>query len=172
MTNNIMPTTAIGEITKSYGDGFYAIKPLGKVKGVEFQPIPRVPMCQLGNVEFTQIMPFKVGDKVPISFLSFSQSNHLENDNTNDLDSDLTNNFVDCIAYPFIIPTASNPIIENVITIKGDVVQTSNIDLTGNTSQTGDLQASTVKETTNGVKLGDHKHRGITSGNDLSGGPI
>lgn len=174
----VLPTTAIGRITKSYGDGFYAIKPLGKIKGVEMEPIPRVPMCQLGNAEFTQIMPFKEGDVVPISFLSFSQSNYLENDDEDNLDSDITNNFVDCIAYPFIIPSASKPIIEGVITIKGDVVQTSNVNLTGNvtqtgnTSQVGNLNASNVKETTKGISLGDHLHSGAVAGNDTTGGPV
>lgn len=186
----VLPTTAIGRITKSYGDGFYAIKPLGKIKGVEMEPIPRVPMCQLGNAEFTQIMPFKEGDVVPISFLSFSQANYLENDDEEDLDSDITNSFVDCIAYPFIIPSASKPIIEDLITIKGDVVQTSNVNLTGNVTQTGnleltgnsavsgnssvsaDLTAGTVKETTTGISLGDHAHSGAVAGNDTTGGPV
>ena len=89
----VIPTTTLGKITRSYGDGFYAIQPIGTIKGVAFAPIPRVPMCQLGNFDINQIFPFKVGDIVPIAFLSFSQSNYLEAEENQDLDSDTTNDF-------------------------------------------------------------------------------
>lgn len=163
---DIVPTTILGQITKSYGDGFYAIKPLGKIKDVELEPIPRVPMCQLGNSSFKQLIPFKVGDIVPIAFLTYSQSNYLENDDIDNLDSDITNNLVDCIAYPFLIPTSANVINAQKIEITGDMT------IQGNLAQTGDLTATNIKETSNGVDLGTHKHKDVTVGADLTGGPV
>ena len=148
----VIPTTTLGRITRSYGDGFYAIEPLGTIQGVEWQPIPRVPMCQLGNISVNQIFPFNIGDVVPISFLSFSQSNFLEGNDEGDLDSDLTNSFADCIAFPFVVPTSSNALNAETITINGNVEQSGTI--------TNDETIS------NGIALTTHVHGGITKGSD------
>lgn len=153
----IIPTTALGKITKDYGDGFYAIQPLGKIKGVAFAPIPRVPMCQLGNFSINQIFPFSVGDVVPIAFLSFSQSNYIEGGEEEDLDSDTTNDFSDCIAFPFVIPTASNSINAETITINGNIEQSGTI--------TNDEITST------GIALTTHIHSGVTKGLDKTEKP-
>ena len=151
----IVPTNAIGEITQVYGDGFVAIKPLGSIKGVEFEPIPRVPMCQLGNSEFSQVFPFKVGDVVPIAFLMFSQSNYLMGNDTGDLDSDMTNEMGDCIAFPFKIPSISNP-----VTGESDTISTS-----GNIKQNGTVTATDCI-TESGISLDTHVHGGVTKGGD------
>ena len=151
----VIPTTTLGRITRSYGDGFYAIQPLGTIKGVEWQPIPRVPMCQLGNISVNQIFPFNIGDVVPISFLSFSQSNFLEGNDEGDLDSDLTNSFADCIAFPFVVPTSSNAL---------NALNAETITINGNVEQSGTI---TNDETiSNGIALTTHVHGGITKGSD------
>ena len=148
----VIPTTTLGRITRSYGDGFYAIQPLGTIKGVEWQPIPRVPMCQLGNKSVNQIFPFNIGDVDPISFLSFSQSNFLEGNDEGDLDSYLKNSFADWIAFPFVVPTSSNALNAGTITINGNVEQNGTI--------TND------ETTSNGIALTTHVHGGITKGSD------
>ena len=153
----VIPTTTLGKITRSYGDGFYAIQPIGTIKGVAFAPIPRVPMCQLRNFDINQIFPFKVGDIVPIAFLSFSQSNYLEAEEDQDLDSDTTNDFSDCIAFPFVVPTSANPISAETVTINGDVQQSGKL--------------ANDETISNGIALTTHIHSGITKGGDKTEKP-
>ena len=158
--------------------------PLFSPNGVALPVLRNVPVALFGDSKDHIDWNVKEGDIMPYFVLTYDISSYISQASLENMDSNRRNNLNNGFILPFTIPN----MIENLqfpkdIRIignrleKGDVNITGNTVQTGNTTQTGNIQTTGSMSASEDVKAGDkslkkHKHNGVSSGNQISGGVV
>ena len=175
---------------------FVDAEPLFSPNGVTLPVLRNVPVALFGDSKDHIDWNIKEGDIMPYFILTFDISSYISQGSYDVMDSNRRNNLNNGFILPFTIPNATENLeFPSDIRIIGDRLEEGNIDLTGdssqkgnveitgnttqngNTTQTGNISSTGTVSATEDVKAGDkslknHKHSGVTKGNDTSGGVV
>lgn len=175
---------------------FVDAEPLFSPNGVTLPVLRNVPVALFGDSKDHIDWNIKEGDIMPYFILTFDISSYISQGSRDVMDSNRRNNLNNGFILPFTIPNATENLeFPSDIRIIGDRLEEGNIDLTGdssqkgnveitgnttqngNTTQTGNISSTGTVSATEDVKAGDkslknHKHSGVTKGNDTSGGVV
>ena len=175
---------------------FVDAEPLFSPNGVTLPVLRNVPVALFGDSKDHIDWNIKEGDIMPYFILTFDISSNISQVSHDVMDSNRRNNLNNGFILPFTIPNATENLeFPSDIRIIGDRLEEGNIDLTGdssqkgnveitgnttqngNTTQTGNISSTGTVSATEDVKAGDkslknHKHSGVTKGNDTSGGVV
>ncbi len=175
---------------------FVDAEPLFSPNGVTLPVLRNVPVALFGDSKDHIDWNIKEGDIMPYFILTFDISSYISQGSHDVMDSNRRNNLNNGFILPFTIPNATENLeFPSDIRIIGDRLEEGNIDLTGdssqkgnveitgnttqngNTTQTGNISSTGTVSATEDVKAGDkslknHKHSGVTKGNDTSGGVV
>ena len=175
---------------------FVDAEPLFSPNGVALPVLRNVPVALFGDNKDHIDWNIKEGDIMPYFVLTFDISSYISQGSQDVMDSNRRNNLNNGFILPFTIPNATENLeFPSDIRIIGDRLEEGNIDLTGdssqkgnveitgnttqngNTTQTGNISSTGTVSATEDVKAGDkslknHKHSGVTKGNDTSGGVV
>ena len=175
---------------------FVDAEPLFSPNGVALPILRNVPVALFGDSKDHIDWNIKEGDIMPYFILTFDISSYISQGSHDVMDSNRRNNLNNGFILPFTIPNATENLeFPSDIRIIGDRLEEGNIDLTGdssqkgnveitgnttqngNTTQTGNISSTGTVSATEDVKAGDkslknHKHSGVTKGNDTSGGVV
>ena len=175
---------------------FVDAEPLFSPNGVTLPVLRNVPVALFGDSKDHIDWNIKEGDIMPYFVLTFDISSYISQGSHDVMDSNRRNNLNNGFILPFTIPNATENLeFPSDIRIIGDRLEEGNIDLTGdssqkgnveitgnttqngNTTQTGNISSTGTVSATEDVKAGDkslknHKHSGVTKGNDTSGGVV
>lgn len=175
---------------------FVDAEPLFSPNGVTLPVLRNVPVALFGDSKNHIDWNIKEGDIMPYFILTFDISSYISQGSHDVMDSNRRNNLNNGFILPFTIPNATENLeFPSDIRIIGDRLEEGNIDLTGdssqkgnveitgnttqngNTTQTGNISSTGTVSATEDVKAGDkslknHKHSGVTKGNDTSGGVV
>ena len=172
------------------------MEPLFSPNGVALPVLRNVPVALFGNAINHIDWNIKEGDIMPYLILTFDISSYISQASQEIMDSDRRNNLNNGFILPFTIPNSTETLeFPTDIRIIGDRLEKGNIDLTGNSKQKGNLdisgdtkqkgnttQIGNINSTgtvsaSEDVKAGDkslknHRHSGVTKGNDNTGGVV
>ena len=164
--------------------------------GVALPVLRNVPVALFGDSKDHIDWNVKEGDIMPYFVLTYDISSYISQASLENMDSNRRNNLNNGFILPFTVPN----MIENLqfpkdIRIIGNRLEKGNVDLTGdstqkgdvnitgntnqkgNTTQTGNIQTTGSISATEDVQAGDkslkkHRHDGVSSGNQTSGGVV
>ena len=170
--------------------------PLFSPNGVALPVLRNVPVALFGDSKDHIDWNVKEGDIMPYFVLTYDISSYISQASLENMDSNRRNNLNNGFILPFTVPN----MIENLqfpkdIRIIGNRLEKGNVDLTGdstqkgdvnitgntnqkgNTTQTGNIQTTGSISATEDVQAGDkslkkHRHDGVSSGNQTSGGVV
>ena len=175
---------------------FVDAEPLFSPNGVALPVLRNVPVALFGDSKDHIDWNIKEGDIMPYFILTFDISSYISQGSHDVMDSNRRNNLNNGFILPFTIPNATenlefpsdiriigDRLEEGNIDLKGNSSQKGNVEITGdttqkgNTTQTGNISSTGTVSATEDVKAGDkslknHKHSGVTKGNDTSGGVV
>ena len=175
---------------------FVDAEPLFSPNGVALPVLRNVPVALFGDSKDHIDWNIKEGDIMPYFILTFDISSYISQGSHDVMDSSRRNNLNNGFILPFTIPNATESLefpsdiriigdrleegnidLTGDSTQKGDVNITGNTNQTGNTTQTGNIQTTGSISATEDVQAGDkslkkHRHNGVTSGNQTSGGVV
>ncbi|WP_261788457.1 hypothetical protein [Fusobacterium polymorphum] len=175
---------------------FVDAEPLFSPNGVALPVLRNVPVALFGDSKDHIDWNIKEGDIMPYFILTFDISSYISQGSHDVMDSSRRNNLNNGFILPFTIPNATESLEfpsdiriigdrleEGNIELKGNSSQKGNVEINGdttqkgNTTQTGNISSTGTVLATEDVKAGEkslknHKHSGVTKGNDTSGGVV
>lgn len=170
-------TNCLGKITALSSDfNFASVEILGinKRETGNYKKdiiLENIPVCAFGNKIVNMGFKPNVGDVVFLVFTKYDISLYLENEDYNNVSSELQFNRDSCFAIPLFVPTNNTKIAyRDAITTNGANNINGNINHTGDTTTSGTITGST-NVIGGGISLNSHTHGGVQTGGGSTGGP-
>ena len=144
-----------------------SVKPIGQMGGISPPVIHDVPLGLLGNRESHSDYGLKIGDIIPVMFITMDISDYVAFGGTETVSNIEMNSYNSCIAFPLTFNKADfNLSLPTSIRTVGDNEQDGGINTTKLIHSDEDVTAKTVS-------LDKHIHKNTKPGNDteFSGPP-